>query len=169
MTGVNPQELRNTLGRFATGVTIVTTVDTEGRRYGITANSYNSVSLDPPLVLWSLAKSSRSLDAFKDAPAFAIHILSAHQEALAMRFAARDVEDKFAGLHLSEGHGGVPLFDECAAHLECVTENRFEGGDHVIFLGRVVNFERCDNEPLIFHDGRFTSIARRDGEAEDDG
>ena len=165
MDAFDPQDLRNTLGRFATGVTIVTTVDGAGNRFGITANSYNSVSLDPPLVLWSLARSSRSLEAFQNAPAFAIHILSAHQEELAMRFAARDVEDKFAGLHLREGYGGVPLFDECAAHLECRTENRFEGGDHVIFLGRVVNFERCDNEPLIFHDGRFTRVTPPEADA----
>ena len=165
MTSFDAQALRNTLGRFATGVTIVTTVDAQGNRYGITANSYNSVSLDPPLVLWSLARMSRSLEAFANAPAFAIHILSANQEELARRFAARDVADKFAGLHLREGHGGVPLFDDCAAHLECVTENRFEGGDHVIFLGRVVNFERGDIEPLIFHDGRFTRVSPKGPDA----
>ena len=150
-------EFRNALGRFATGVTIVTTVDAAGERYGVTANSYNSVSLDPPLVLWSLAKTSRSIDAYRNADVFAVHILSAHQEELAMRFAS-PVADKFAGLHVHEGHGGVPLFDECAAHFECVTENTFEGGDHVIFLGRVVSFERGDSEPLVFHDGRFTRV-----------
>lgn len=158
MKQFDPAEFRSALGRFATGVTIITTVDGQGRRYGVTANSYNSVSLDPPLVLWSLAKTSRSLDAFMACEAFAIHILSAAQEELAMRFASRGDADKFAGLHVREGHGGVPLFDECAAHLECLTENRFEAGDHIIFLGRVVNFERCDSDPLIFHDGRFTRV-----------
>jgi len=165
MQNFNPVELRNALGRFATGVTIVTTVDEAGNRYGITANSYNSVSLDPPLVLWSLARSSRSLAVFENCQAFAIHILSAHQQELAMRFASRGEVDKFAGLHLREGHGGVPLFEECAAHFECVTENRFEGGDHLIFLGRVINFERCDSDPLVFHDGRFTGVTRREAEA----
>lgn len=155
----DPAYLRSALGRFATGVTIVTTVDEAGNRYGITANSYNSVSLDPPLVLWSLAKTSRSIAAFENCEAFAIHILSSHQEELAMRFASRGDVDKFAGLHLRQGHGGVPLFEECAAHFECITENRFEGGDHLIFLGRVINFERCDNDPLVFHDGRFTRVA----------
>lgn len=158
MREFDPADFRSALSRFATGVTIVTTVDEEGNRYGITANSYNSVSLDPPLVLWSLAKSSRSIRAFEKCEAFAIHILSAHQQELAMRFASRGEIDKFAGLHLRQGHGGVPLFEECAAHFECVTENRFEGGDHLIFLGRVIDFERCDNDPLIFHDGRFTRV-----------
>lgn len=159
----DPADFRNALGRFATGVTIVTTVDGEGNRYGITANSYNSVSLDPPLVLWSLARTSRSLPAFEKCDFFAIHILSAHQEDLAMRFASRGVVDKFAGLHLHQGHGGVPLFEECAARFECVTSNSFEGGDHLIFLGRVLNFERCDSDPLVFHDGRFTRVRSPSG------
>lgn len=164
MKQFDPAEFRSALGRFATGVTVITTVDGEGRRYGVTANSYNSVSLDPPLVLWSLARSSRSFEAFHAAEAFAIHILSVHQEDLARRFASKDV-DKFAGLHVHDGYGGVPLFDECAAHFECVTENRFEGGDHVIFLGRVVSFERCDNDPLIFHDGRFGRVSNAENGA----
>ena len=161
-------EYRTALGRFATGVTIVTTVDEAGVRYGVTANSYNSVSLDPPLVLWSLAKKSRSINAFQASDAFAIHILSAHQEELAMRFAT-STEDKFEGLHVHSGHGGVPLFDECAAHFECTVENRFEGGDHMIFLGRVINFERGDSEPLVFHDGKFTRVDRQEGNPQESG
>lgn len=162
MSDFNSAAFRTALGRFATGVTIVTTVDDAGNRYGVTANSYNSVSLDPPLVLWSLAKNSRSLDAFQNCEAFAIHILSARQEELAKRFASRSDADKFDGLHLSTGVGGVPLFEECAAHFECITENRFEGGDHVIYLGRVVNFARGEHEALIFHDGRFARVAQGD-------
>lgn len=157
MTAIDSREFRNALGRFATGVTIITTADAEGRRYGVTANSYNSVSLDPPLVLWSLAKTSRSMDAFRECEAFAIHILGAHQEELARRFASRG-DDKFAELATHAGHGDVPLFDNCVAHFECVTENRFEGGDHMIFLGRVVRFEACDHEPLLFHRGGFARV-----------
>ena len=163
MADFDSAAFRAALGRFATGVTIVTCVDAAGNRFGVTANSYNSVSLDPPLVLWSLAKNSRSLDAFQQAEAFAIHILSADQQELAMRFASRGDGDKFEGLHLSTGEGGVPLFEECAAHFECRTENRFEGGDHVIFLGRVVNFARGEHEALLFHDGRFARVAREAG------
>ncbi|MBO9604271.1 MAG: flavin reductase family protein [Novosphingobium sp.] len=157
MKTIEPSEFRNALGRFATGVTVITTVDEAGLRYGVTANSYNSVSLDPPLVLWSLANTSRSMEAFAACKAFAVHILGAHQEELAMRFASRG-EDKFADLDTREGFGGVPLFDDCVAHFECVAENRFEGGDHQIFLGRVVNFEACDHEPLLFHRGRFAKV-----------
>lgn len=157
MTAIDSAEFRNALGRFATGVTIVTTADEAGRRFGVTANRYNSVSLDPPLVLWSLAKASRSMDAFRECTVFAVHILGAHQEELARRFASRG-HDKFAELDTHEGYGGAPLFDDCVAHFECVTENRFEGGDHVIFLGRVVNFETCDHEPLLFHRGGFARV-----------
>lgn len=158
MSDFDAKTFRGALGRFATGVTIVTTVDGFGNRYGVTCNSYNSVSLDPPLVLWSLAKSSRSLDAFRNSEFFAIHILSAHQEDLAMTFAGRCSGDKFDGLHVSEGRGGVPLFDECAAHFECKTRDAIDAGDHVIFLGEVVCFERCDKEALLFHDGRFARV-----------
>ena len=157
MSDFDAKEFRSALGRFATGVTIVTTVDSAGERYGVTANSYNSVSLDPPLVLWSLAKTSRSAAAFENCEAFAVHILGAHQEALAMRFASSS-PDKFADLDVHAGLGGVPLFEQCAAHFECTLENRFEGGDHVIFLGRVMHFARGDAAPLLFHDGKFTRV-----------
>jgi flavin reductase (DIM6/NTAB) family NADH-FMN oxidoreductase RutF len=159
LDAIDPRRLRDALGRFATGVTVITTTDADGNRYGVTANSYNSVSLDPPLILWSLAKSSRSMPAFAQCDHFAVHILGEHQEALAMRFAS-SADDKFAGLETREGIGGVPLFDNCAAHLECSTENAIEGGDHTIFLGRVLNFESCDCEPLLFHAGRFARVGR---------
>lgn len=156
--GLDPAAFRRALGAFATGVTIITTADARGQRYGVTANSYNSVSLDPPLVLWSLARSSRSLPAFEASGAFAIHILSADQQDLAMRFAS-SAEDKFSRLALATGHGGVPLLGDCAAHFECMTSARFDGGDHVIFLGQVVRFVRGDKPPLLFHDGKFTRLA----------
>jgi len=151
----DPRELRNVLGQFATGVTVITTTDPAGNKVGLTANSYNSVSLDPPLILWSLARNSRSMNVFSTCEAFVVHILAAHQEDLARRFASRDV-DKFAGLKTREGLGGAPVFDDCLAHLECRTEKRIEGGDHIIFLGRVMNFQAGDHDPLIFHSGRFT-------------
>jgi 3-hydroxy-9,10-secoandrosta-1,3,5(10)-triene-9,17-dione monooxygenase reductase component len=157
MKTFDPRQLRDALGRFATGVTVITTVDEHGKKYGVTANSYNSVSLDPPLILWSLAKSSRSMDAFGRCESFVVHILGAHQEALAMRFASRG-EDKFAGLEMSEGLGGAPRMRDCVALLECRTESQVEGGDHVIFIGRVVSFEYCDHEPLLFHSGRFARV-----------
>ncbi|HTM96253.1 MAG TPA: flavin reductase family protein [Croceibacterium sp.] len=162
MTGIDPLAFRNALGRFATGVTVVTTADAEGRKYGVTANSYNSVSLDPPLILWSLARSSRSMAAFAECRFFVVHVLGAHQEDLALRFAARG-DDKFAGMAVREGAGGAPLFDDCLAHFECRVEDRIEGGDHVIFLGHVVGFAAGDHDPLIFHSGRFTRVENRPG------
>src|SRR6185503_13266212 len=115
---IDAREFRNALGAFTTGVTIVTTCDGAGRDVGLTVNSFNSVSLEPPLVLWSLARSSASLAAFVEAPYFAVHILGARQEALSNCFARRGA-DKFAGLELVRGHGGVPLLDGCAARFEC--------------------------------------------------
>ena len=160
MPDFDPAAFRRALGRFATGVTIVTTVDEAGQRYGVTANSYNSVSLDPPLVLWSLARNSHSLAAFQGSRAFAIHVLGAEQQDLALTFAGRGEQDKFAGLSLRTGHGGVPLFAGCAALFECETQANYDGGDHVIILGRVVNFERGEGAPLLFHDGNFARIAQ---------
>ncbi|WP_250504199.1 flavin reductase [Caballeronia sp. AZ7_KS35] len=156
---------RDALGRFATGVTIVTTRDAQGQPVGVTANSYNSVSLDPPLVLWSLAKTSRSMQAFQQSAHFAIHILACEQQELAHRFASRG-EDKFAGVKAGAGVGEVPLLPECAAHFECETTYQYEGGDHVIFVGRVLNFAKSDKRPLIFHQGRFTRVREQDAAPE---
>lgn len=159
------RDFRDALGRFATGVTIVTTCDPEGQPVGVTANSYNSVSLDPPLVLWSLAKSARSMEAFQQARGFAIHILGSEQQELASRFASRG-EDKFAGLGVGKGAVDVPLLPDCAAHFECETCYQYEGGDHVIFVGRVVAFEKSDRAPLLFHQGKFTRVRPSDDAAE---
>ncbi len=153
------REFRNALGRFATGVTIITARDADGMFFGVTANSYNSVSLDPPLVLWSLARSSGSFEKFMACEAFAVHVLTADQEELAMRFATRRREDRFADLQPGEGYGGIPLLDGCAARFECSMQQRVDGGDHVIFLGRVVGFDHRDAAPLLFHAGRFARVA----------
>ena len=114
---IDAREFRNALGSFTTGVTIVTTRDASGHDVGLTANSFNSVSLDPPLVLWSLAKSSTSLSAFVEAKHFAVHILAADQEPLSNRFATRGA-DKFAGLQIERGEGGMPLLHGCAARFD---------------------------------------------------
>jgi len=148
---------RDALGCFATGVTVVTTIDGEGWPVGVTANSYNSVSLDPPMVLWSLAHRSSSMPAFMASEAFAIHVLHDAQETLAQRFARRG-DDKFHGLRYRLHPRGVPLLDNCAARFLCETAHRYEGGDHIIFVGRVFDFERAEHRPLIFHRGRFARI-----------
>jgi 3-hydroxy-9,10-secoandrosta-1,3,5(10)-triene-9,17-dione monooxygenase reductase component len=151
---IDPRNFRNALGAFTTGVTIVTTRDEAGHDIGLTANSFNSVSLDPPLVLWSLAKSSLSLKAFTESKYFAVHILAADQQPLSDRFAKRGV-DKFAELNPGRGHGGVPLLEGCAARFECETAFRYDGGDHEIFVGRVITFEHFPRPPLVFMGGRY--------------
>ena len=149
------RRFRSALGAFATGVTIVTTRDGTGADVGLTANSFNSVSLDPPLVLWSLARSARSLPAFLAASHFAVHVLAADQEELSMRFAARGSE-KFAGLNLERGAGHIPLLRGCAARFQCRTAFRHEAGDHMIFVGEVEEFDRSDRSELLFHRGRYS-------------
>lgn len=149
---------RNTLGRFVTGVTVVTTRHVRGDRVGVTANSFNSVSLDPPLILWSLNRDSSTLASFEGAGYFAVHILGQDQIDLSQRFATPSA-DKFAGLKTTEGNGGVPLLEGCAARLECRTYNRHPAGDHTIFIGEVIVFEASEEvDPLLFHGGRYTRL-----------
>jgi len=150
----DPQRFRQALGAFTTGVTIITALDADGTDVGMTANSFNSVSLTPPMVLWSLGHSSTNIAAFLQAKHFAVHILAADQDALALRFSQRGI-DRFAGLPLERGVGGVPLLGGAAARLECRTAFQYEGGDHVIFVGEVLAFEHWEREPLVFKRGRF--------------
>ena len=148
-------EFRLALGMFATGVTIVTARTIDGALVGLTANSFNSVSLNPPLVLWSLARAAASLPVFSTGSHYAINILSAQQKALARQFAARDV-DRFANVEFESGVSGAPLLVGAAATFECFNRSRYEEGDHVIFVGEV---ERCSHRagaaPLLFHGGKF--------------
>ena len=148
-------EFREALGMFATGVTIVTARAANGRLVGLTANSFNSVSLDPPLVLWSLARSAASMAALSTGSHYAINILAADQKDLAERFATKDV-DRWADVAFTEGLGGAPVLAGVAASFECFNRSRYDEGDHVIFVGEV---ERCEHRagasPLLFHGGRF--------------
>lgn len=158
---VDPRNLREALGCFATGITIVTTRDAEGNDIGLTANSFNSVSLSPPMVLWSLAKTSHSRPAFAAAEHFAVHILALDQEPLSNLF-AKSGADKFAGVEIDRGHGGVPLLAGCAARFQCRTAFRYEGGDHEIYVGEVVEFEHFDRPPLVFHRGRYSIVTQKE-------
>ena len=148
------KEFRSALGRFTTGVTVVTACDASGRRVGLTANSFSSVSLDPPLILWSLSRSAPSLPAFEACAHYAVNVLAADQVELSRRF-ARSGRDKFAGLACEEGLGGAPLLPGCVARFECRNAQRYAGGDHVIFLGQVERLAHCDREPLVFFAGRY--------------
>jgi 3-hydroxy-9,10-secoandrosta-1,3,5(10)-triene-9,17-dione monooxygenase reductase component len=160
MNTIDPKQFRSALGAFTTGVTVVTTRDGAGADVGLTANSFNSVSLDPPMVLWSLAKTSGSLQAFVDNGHFAVHILSNRQEETSQRFARRGI-DKFEGQTLTRGVAAVPLLSGCSARFECRTAYRYEGGDHVIFVGEVLNFENFGLPPLVFQSGSYALAVKK--------
>jgi len=151
------QEFRAALGMFATGVTIVTARAADGQVIGLTANSFNSVSLAPPLVLWSLARAAASLPVFSAGSHYAINILAADQKPLAERFAMKGA-DRWKDVSFDTGVGGAPLLHGAAASFECFNRSRYEEGDHVIFVGEV---ERCTHlpgaSPLLFHGGHYYS------------
>lgn len=149
--------LRAALGRFATGVAIMTTLAPDGQPVGLTANSFASVSLDPPLVLWSLSRTTPSFVPFEAASRFAVNVLTAAQIGLAERFARRGI-DKFEGVHWRPGLAGLPLIDGAMAQFECALEARHEGGDHVIYVGRVERFRHGDGLPLLFVCGRWETL-----------
>lgn len=157
---------RNALGQFATGVTVVTTQAGNGDRIGLTANSFNSASLDPPMVLWSLRNDSLNFEVFANADHFAVNVLAADQVDVSRRF-SRDVEDRFAELDCIEGIGGAPVIAGCAATFQCRNVHRYSGGDHAIFVGEVLQFEVNDRTPLVFHRGDYTVTMPRPAEGPD--
>lgn len=151
--------LRETLGLFVTGVTIITTKGTDGLPVGITANSFNSVSLDPPLVLWSVGKASRSLPHFEASAHYAVHILRDDQAELSKRF-ARSAQNKFDHLKTEDGLGGAPLLPDCAARLECSLYGQHPAGDHTIFVAKIDRMESdASARPLVYHGGRYAELA----------
>ncbi|AMP12761.1 flavin reductase [Collimonas pratensis] len=155
------REFRHALSTFTTGVTIITACCGQGKPVGVTANSFNSVSLDPPLVLWSLSRSSSSLLAFEEAKHWAVHILSHDQDALATRFSKRG-HDKFADIEIESGVGGVPLLSGCTTRIQCKTTRHYDGGDHVIMIGEVIKFDRSDMVPLVYQRGSYAIATRKE-------
>ncbi|WP_371185549.1 flavin reductase family protein [Thalassotalea maritima] len=151
---------RNALGSFATGVTIITTKAGDGQLVGLTANSFNSVSLEPPLVLWSLAKTAASVPVFNDAEHWNVHILSVEQEPLSNKFASKGA-DKFADVELEHGITDAPLLAGCTARLQCRNAFQYDGGDHIIFVGEVLAFDTTDSAPLAFVGGQYALTARK--------
>ncbi len=146
--------LRHALGVFPTGVTVVTTLAEDGACVGLTVNSFNSLSLDPPLIMWALVRRSVNLPAFQSAERFAVNILADDQVAISRRFASH-VAEKFRGVPIEAGIGGVPLIEGCAAHIECRTHSSHPGGDHILFIGRVERVQTHDRAPLVFVGGRY--------------
>ncbi len=151
---VDTYGLRRAMGRFVTGVTVVTTLTAHGIPVGLTANSFSSVSLDPPLVLFSLQARAPSLPAFIEAGWFAVNVLGSHQHQCSRQFSTPS-PDKFDGIRHTPGLGGCPLLEGSLARFECRLDNRMPAGDHVIVVGRVVRVTHRDGEPLIFAGGRY--------------
>ncbi|MBI3145342.1 MAG: flavin reductase [Pseudogulbenkiania sp.] len=156
-TALDPRGFRRALGNFATGVTIMTAATPSGMKAGVTANSFNSVSLDPPLVLWSIDKRSNSHQVFDEATHFAVNILAADQIDLSNQF-ARPKDDKFAGIAYETGAGGAPLFTDCAARFQCEKYQQVDGGDHWILIGKVVAFDDFGRSPLLYHQGTYSMV-----------
>jgi len=153
---IDRRALRDALGMFVTGITVVTARIGDQQPGGITVNSFNSVSLDPPLILWSLSLNSPTLAVFERCSHYAVNILAADQEEFSRLFASAET-DKFAGLDIRRGLGGAPLLPGCCAWFECRNEVRYPGGDHLIFVGEVERFARAEQPPLVY----FRSDYRR--------
>jgi flavin reductase (DIM6/NTAB) family NADH-FMN oxidoreductase RutF len=151
------RQFRTALAGFPTGVAVVTARADDGTAVGITINSFTSVSLEPPLVLWSLAKTSPNLAHFACGRRHIIHVLADHQDELARRFASR-MADKFSGVRHGDSEDNIPLFDECVATFECATRSMYEEGDHVIVVAHVDRIDQREREPLLFWAGRFTVL-----------
>ncbi len=151
--------LRDCLGRFATGVTVVTCREPDGERAGITVNSFASVSLDPQLILWNIAKASRAIDAFVNAGEFVVNILAADQQPLSEHFAQSE-RPRFQSIGSSDSPSGQPLLPDCVAWLHCQTDAIHEGGDHLIMVGEVTRFELGrDAPPLLYYAGNYAELA----------
>ena len=159
---LDPREFRTALGRFATGVTVVTACSPDGGLIGVTANSFNSVSLDPPLVLWSLDRTSKGLPLFMAAGHFCVNVLSEEQVDLSRHFATSQL-DKFASVDYREGIFGAPVLEGCSASFQCCTVTTHEGGDHLILIGEVATFEYTSKPGLLYHQGRYAASTEHPG------
>jgi 3-hydroxy-9,10-secoandrosta-1,3,5(10)-triene-9,17-dione monooxygenase reductase component len=153
--GFDPREFRSALAQFATGVTVVTAPDGEGGYVGTTASSFNSVSVDPPLILWSIDNGARSLPAYERAEHFVVNILAADQVTLSNHF-ARQQADKFSTVEFDLNRQGVPALRDCSAYFHCKTRYMYEGGDHTIIVGEVLQYDNNNRDGLLFHQGRYS-------------
>lgn len=154
---LEPRRLRQAFGHFATGVAIMTARRADGAHCGMTVNSFSSLSLDPPLVLWSIAKSSSNYEVFVQAEHFVVHVLKDDQEPLSKQFSARGI-DRFDGVAFDINPHGVPRLQDFHARLECSTHCRYDGGDHSILIGRVHDLDEREGEPLVFYRGQLNRL-----------
>ena len=155
---LDPKELRRLMGHFATGVTIITTRSEAGVPYGLTANAFTSLSLDPPLCLVCVDRKAESFAHFYDSKVFTVNILTIGQEELSNRF-AKSGGDKFTGVATIPSHCGAPLIAGALAHMECTITDTLEGGDHVIHVGLIEHADIRDGDPLCFFQGRYRRLA----------
>ena len=158
LTPVSGQQLRDAMGAFLTGVTIVTARDQDGTPYGLTVNSFNSVSLDPPLVLWSLDLKNGRTDLFRAAEGFTVNIMPASCENLIRKFAMAD-EDRFEGTDWHWGKTQQPVLDDALASLECRLWAEYPGGDHAIFIGEVIHIRQGEGQPAAYFKGRLSAFS----------
>ncbi|GAA0691265.1 flavin reductase family protein [Marinobacterium maritimum] len=157
VTEFDSKAFRRALGNFATGITVITATTPSGEKTGVTANSFNSVSLDPALILWSIDKRSGSCKIFEEATHFAVNILAADQIDVSNHF-ARPSDDKFAGVEYTEGFGGAPVLPHTSACFQCESYETVDGGDHWILIGKVVAFEDAGRAPLLYHQGSYSVV-----------
>jgi flavin reductase (DIM6/NTAB) family NADH-FMN oxidoreductase RutF len=157
---IDPDAFRSVLGRFASGVTVVTTRDADGRDVGMTVSAFCSVSLDPPLVQVCIDRTSSAFPALAAAERFGVSILAAEQEALSRRFAAEDSAHRFDGIGYLRGESGVVLLLDALGHLECKVVDHHEAGDHTIFIGEVERAAAGDAKPLLYYRGGYAQLER---------
>lgn len=143
---------------FATGITVLTTRAADGSPVGLTVNSFNAVSLAPPLIVWSLSRHLAQREAFEQCQHYAVNVLAADQESLSRRFASK-LPNRFDELTWDEGIDGNPLLQNCCAHFEVRNEVRYQGGDHLVFLSEVLRFQRFERNPLLFFSGAYRHLA----------
>jgi flavin reductase (DIM6/NTAB) family NADH-FMN oxidoreductase RutF len=154
---IEPQELRRVMGHFATGVTVITTQDQDGNPNGLTANAFMSLSLNPPLVLISVDKSAQCYACFNLQNGFTVNFLSEDQEEVSRRFATKGI-DKFAGLQWHSGENGAAILDAALGYVECKITQCYDGGDHTIVVGEIVNANATDGRPLLFFKGKYQRL-----------
>lgn len=155
---LDPRELRNTFGCFASGITIVSLFDRDGRPTGVTVSSFSSLSLDPALCLFSLGKDQVSCKLIEEGDQFTVNVLASDQADVAWQF-ARPSEDKFAGIDWQPGHNGVPVIGGSLCHFECRKWATYDGGDHIIIVGQITHCDRREGAPLLFYRGKIAGVA----------
>jgi flavin reductase (DIM6/NTAB) family NADH-FMN oxidoreductase RutF len=157
---IDPDSFRSVLGRFASGITVITAVDVDGRDVGMTVSAFCSVSLDPPLVQACIDRAASMFEALQHAERFGVSILASDQEALSRRFAAEDSTHRFDGIGYARGENGVVLLEDALAHLECRVYARHDAGDHMLFLGEVERVSARDARPLLYYRGGYAQLER---------